>query len=341
MKFAASAPAKAILFGEHSVNRGQSALAVSVGLRARCTIEESAVDGLTLEGGNEHQSTTRAALMELAAQVDGWHTTQNYEEIRNLARADYFAPAKYILAHGLPGAAAGGLRIEWHSDIPAAGGLGSGAASFVALACALAAMRGASDGGFSADRDAIGKLAYLGDVIAHGGIASALDTQTSLHGGAIEYTQEHWGRPVPANAGLCIVIGNTKKRGPTSEVNAGVRAWLARDATRMAYFQMIGTVSTAARAPLAAGDWRTLGSLMNLNQLVLERIGVSTPQLEDLNRAALSAGAFGAKLSGSGGGGIMLALTSSETSDAVAHAITRAGGEAFIPPVCVAGAMTL
>ena len=77
---------------------------------------------------------------------------------------------------------------------------------------------------------------------------------------------------------------------------------------------------------------------MNLNQLVLEKMGVSCPELETLNRAALAAGALGAKLSGSGGGGIMLALTSPETKAAVAVAIAQAGGEALTPEVAVEGA---
>ena len=77
---------------------------------------------------------------------------------------------------------------------------------------------------------------------------------------------------------------------------------------------------------------------MNLNQLVLEKIGVSCPELQALNRAALAAGAFGAKLSGSGGGGIMLALVSPEKKDAVTEAIAQAGGEPLTPPIAVAGA---
>ena len=340
MKFSASAPAKAILFGEHSVNRGQSALAVSVGLRAQCTLEETQTDEFVLDVGHEHQATTRAALVQMATRVDKCRAAQDYGAIRDLARADYFAPAKYILAHGLPGVQPGGLHITWHSDIPSAGGLGSGAASFVALACALTSLHAAVEPGFIAVQGAIGKLAYLGDVIAHGGVASALDTQTSLLGGTIEYTQKAWGQLVPAGHGLCIVIGNTGTRAKTSDVNTRVREWLAQDATRMACFEMIGALSTAARAPLAAGDWRTLGALMNLNQLVLERIGVSTPELESLNHAALAAGALGAKLSGSGGGGIMIALVTSETKDAVAQAIACAGGEALSPPVCVYGATT-
>jgi mevalonate kinase len=336
MRVVASAPAKAILLGEHGVNRGQSALAVSVGLRVRCTVEMN-TGGFQFISGTQTQGATRSTLQQLATSVDGWREAQHYEAIRQLAHDDYFAPAKYIVAKAFGEALPFGLRISWESEIPGAGGLGSGGASFVALAAGLLKLLKGS-ALFESYHKSVGELAYLGDVIAHGGIASALDTQTSLLGGVIRYTKDGWGEAVPFDRGLSLVIGNTGVRGRTSEVNTRVRQWLEADPTRMQYFESIGVLSNAAVERLETGDWRLLGTLMNLNQLVLEKIGVSCPELEALNRAALAAGAFGAKLSGSGGGGIMLALVSPETKDAVAEVIAHAGGEPITPPVAVEGA---
>ena len=337
MGVTASAPAKAILLGEHSVNRGQSALAVSIGLRVRCRVELAA-DTFEFASGARAETARRADLLQLANTVDGWREKQNYESIRQLAHEDYFGAAKYIIAKAFAdGVWPGGLRVSWESEIPSAGGLGSGGASFVALATALGELK-SSMANSQWSISSIGEWAYLGDVIAHGGVASALDTQTSLLGGVICYTQERSGEPVQFDKGLSLVIGNTKLRGQTSEVNTRVRKWLEEDSTRMSYFEGIGVLSNMAVEKLALGDWSTLGKLMNLNQLVLEKIGVSCPELEALNRAALAAGAFGAKLSGSGGGGIMLALVSPEKKDAVAEAIAQAGGEPLTPPVAVKGA---
>ena len=337
MGVTASAPAKAILLGEHSVNRGQSALAVSIGLRVRCRVELAA-DAFEFASGARAETARRADLLQLANTVDGWREKHDYESIRQLAHEDYFGAAKYIIAKAFAdGVWPGGLRVSWESEIPSAGGLGSGGASFVALATALGELKSSmANGQWSIS--SIGEWAYLGDVIAHGGVASALDTQTSLLGGVICYTKERSGEPVQFDKGLSLVIGNTKLRGQTSEVNTRVRKWLEEDSTRMSYFEGIGVLSNMAVEKLALGDWSTLGKLMNLNQLVLEKIGVSCPELEALNRAALAAGAFGAKLSGSGGGGIMLALVSPEKKDAVAEAIAEAGGEPLIPPVAVEGA---
>ncbi|MBC8077797.1 MAG: mevalonate kinase, partial [Chloroflexales bacterium] len=99
----------------------------------------------------------------------------------------------------------------------------------------------------------------------------------------------------------------------------------------------IGLLARHAEVALRDGDWHALGQLMNLNQLILERIGVSCRELEALIEAALGTGAYGAKLSGSGGGGIMVALVAPERSEQIAAAIARVGGTPIVAPVGVAG----
>ena len=105
----------------------------------------------------------------------------------------------------------------------------------------------------------------------------------------------------------------------------------------MAHFQTIGSICRSALPLLEAGDWEPLGHLLNQNQLLLDRIGVSCPEIDRLIDAAVGAGALGAKLSGSGGGGIMIALAAPQKRQAVAEAIAAAGGRALLPPVGVPG----
>jgi len=343
-----SAPAKAILFGEHAVNRGQAAIAVSVGLRTHCTVHTGGYL-YHFESAGHARTFTRDEVVAMGEQVDAWCEAQEYQAIREMAASDYYAPAKYIIAHALRAhdVLGDGLDIAYQSEIPNSGGLGSGGAAGVALAMALAHIALTPTLSLREREQVICQWAYLGDVIAHGGVASALDTQTSLHGGVIRYTKEAWGERIPAAAGLQLVIGDTGVRGQTSEVNTRVREWLAADpstglragSTRMRYFDMIGVLSADAQKGLASGDWRLVGKLMNMNQLVLEKIGVSCPELERLIDAAIGAGALGAKLSGSGGGGIMIALVSDETHDAVVAALQAAGARAvYTPAVAVDGA---
>jgi len=332
VRVTASAPAKVILLGEHAVNRGATALAVSVGLRARCTLSAGEMSGLgpdeiLLVDGERRELTTRAAVLTMGDAVDGLLARNEYHAVQALAAADYFAPAKYVLASA--GDSLPPLVAQLDSEIPRCGGLGSGGAVFVALAAALARATGGA-----------GEIAWRsrrGDQIAHGGVASGLDTQTSLYGGAIRYTAAREAEPIAAAPGLLLVIGNSGVAAPTSVVNARVRAWLEQRPLRMHYFTEIGLLARHAEAALCAGDWPELGRLLNLNQLVLERIGVSCPQLEALNEAALGAGAYGAKLSGSGGGGIMVALVSPKHAGAVAEAIAEVGGTPILAPVGVPG----
>lgn len=333
----ATAPGKVILFGEHAINRGQPALAASVGIFARCRVTSGEAPGYRLRSGSHEQLVDRTALTTLASEVDASLAAGEYDVVRRLASSDYFAPACYILAamveHGLPT----GLLIEWTSDLPGSSGLGSGGAAFTALVAAVSATLPTAPELWQR-----AAWAHRGDVIAHGGVASALDTQTSLLGGVIRLesgtANQGLAEPLACTSGLALVLGNTRVSAATSEINSRVRRWLAeRPRRRMAYFEGIGALARAAIPLLERGDWPELGRLINLNQLLLEKIGVSCPELDTLIDATLDAGAWGAKLSGSGGGGIMFALVPAEARQEVARAITVAGGEALTPTVGIPG----
>lgn len=330
---AARAPAKAILLGEHAVNRGAPALAASVGLYATCTatIPPDASDGYLFRGAGRRATASREEILALGAAVDSWRAREDYGAIQSLAARDFFGPAKYVLA-ALGDALPRGMDVSFETEIPASSGLGSGGATFVALAAAVARLLD-----LDAGPRGVAGWARRGDVVAHGGVASGLDTQTSLYGGVIRYTAEAEGQPVPCHPGLRLVTGNTGVVAATSEVNGRVRRWLAERPSRLHHFQEIGLLARHAEIALRDGDWPELGHLMNLNGLILERIGVSCPELERLVEAALEAGALGAKLSGSGGGGIMVALVTPDTAGRVAGAIAGAGGTPIVAPTGVAG----
>jgi len=326
----AAAPAKVILFGEHAVNRGQPALSAGVGLYARCRVTEG---GSRYEflGGGQNQSVTRGEVAALGRHVEGRLAAGDYAGVRQAAAQDYFAPAKYVLSSVFGDDLPDGLRMEWESEILPSSGLGSGGAAFTALVGALRP--------HCAEMERRADWAHRGDVVAHGGIASALDTQTSLLGGVLCYNGAGLARPVPCAPGLTLVIGHSGVSASTGEVNGRVRDWLAaRPAARLAPFRGIGALVRAALPALAAGDWDELGRLLTLNQLALEKIGVSSPELETLIDAALEAGALGAKVSGSGGGGILIALARPDTKQVVADALTASGGTAYLPEIGVAGA---
>lgn len=331
----AQAPGKAILFGEHAINRGQPAIAAAVGLYARCSVARA--EDFVFAGGGREARAARREIAELGLEVDRMRATEAYERIRTLARSDYFAPQKYILAKMFGAALPEGLRIEWESEIPGSSGLGSGGAAYTAMVAASSELLPVAPSLLER-----AQWAQLGDVIAHGGVASGLDTQTSLLGGVVLFRGRDLAEPLACAPGARLIVANTGVVAATSEVNSRVRVWLAeKPNSRLQYFQTIGALSRAAVPLLARGDWDELGRLMNLNQLVLEKIGVSCPEIDRLIEAALRAGAFGAKTSGSGGGGIVIVLCPAERQGLIVDALRSAGGEVLMPEIAAPGASVI
>jgi mevalonate kinase len=130
-----------------------------------------------------------------------------------------------------------------------------------------------------------------------------------------------------------LVIGDTGIVSPTHRSVGDVRRrWQADTGRYEGYFDEIAVIADQARVAIETGSLgiEALGKLMNENQELLESLGVSSPELERLIEAARQAGAVGAKLSGAGWGGNMIALASPEIAPSVAQALTEAGATGVI-----------
>lgn len=332
LSLVASAPAKVILLGEHAVNRHEPAIAAAVGLRVEVQVDRYEGEGYRLRSGSWSECGDREKLRAFAARIESLQSERAIDAIAATANRDFFAPLRYLLALvdariGLPS-----IDITVRSQIPIGAGLGSGAAVASALATAAAAAAGSR-----LDQRAAAELAWAADTIAHGGVASALDASACALGGVVRYELRNGGSRLADAEPLTLVVGDTGVAASTAAVNTGVRELLEREPTLSHLFIEIGLLTEEAAAAIEAGELDRLGHLMNLNQLVLERIGVSSPEIDALVTAALGAGALGAKLSGSGGGGIVVALAEPDRSAAIANAIEREGGRAFVTGVAAAG----
>jgi mevalonate kinase len=167
------------------------------------------------------------------------------------------------------------------------------------------------------------------------GAASPTDTFVSTFGGVVE---------IPSRKRLdildCgIVIGNTNK-GATPKKTAKLVKQVA--ALKEEYpevinpiIKTIGSFAKKGELLVSEKDYASLGKLMNVNHGLLDALGVGTPELSALVYAARSAGAFGAKITGAGGGGCMVALADSPRN--VASAIEKAGGRAIMTRVTADG----
>ena len=128
-----------------------------------------------------------------------------------------------------------------------------------------------------------------------------------------------------------VVVAWGEEAGSTKEMVAGVRArHSAAPAHFDAIFDQMDRISMEGGRLLRDGDWQGLGALMNLCQGLLNGIGVSTPELERMIALARQSGAAGAKLTGAGGGGSIVALCPG-TVDEVAGALRRSGYNTLVP----------
>jgi mevalonate kinase len=330
-----SSPAKIILFGEHGVNRHQPALATAVDLRTYCRVLRRNDDRYTLCAGSHREQDDLAQVRAFKTRIDTLRAAQALDQIREEAR-DFFAPARYVLGHLLSQTPLEGSRlgvdIEWRSTLPIGSGLGSGAAATTSMVQAICSALGEEIA-----HDAIIQAAWQGDIIAHGGVASSLDSSTVTYGGLLRYTVAAGAEVLPFNATFAIVIGDTLVQHNTAALNTLVRRWLEERPVRMQLFRDMGWIVRQATDALQRGDAGTLGHLMNLHQLLQEKMGTSIPQAEALISAAIEAGALGAKISGSGGGGIIIALVEPAQQEAVAAAIDQAGGRSYMVTTSTSG----
>ncbi len=319
-----SSPAKIILCGDHGVNRAQPALATAVDKRTVCRVSPRTDGEFCFVSGSRSELCSREQLMTFKAEIDGLRRAEALDDIRERAR-DFFAPTRYVLAHIIQAVGGPGLDIEWRSSVPVSSGLGSGAAASTSMALAAFHLAG--------HKPAPGEIidaAWQGDIIAHGGIASSLDSSTITLGGLIRFTVKEGAEPLPVTAALPLVIGAIEVQGrSTAALNTRVRKYLEAHPAKMHLFRDMGYLVRQIIGAIQANDLVTLGHLFNLHQLIQDKIGTCAPENEALLEAAIGAGALGAKISGAGGGGIIIALAEPDRQAAVAEAIEAAGGTSY------------
>lgn len=308
----ASAPAKLILCGEHAVVYGQPAIALPLhDLRATATVAAApaapcppADSSITLaipDLSHKLISDPTHPLLELA------HATLDHLRLSPHA-----------------------LHLQVQSAIPVASGMGSGAAVATALVRALADWAGVV-----LPPDEVSRLVYQSEQRFHG-TPSGIDNAVIAYEQAIWYVRQQPApliEPLPLAVPLSLVIGDTGIRSETRLPVGAVRfGWQAEPARYKALFAAVGDTVRQIRAALTGGDVGVLGALLNQNQHLLQQMGVSSPELEHLLGAARAAGARGAKLSGGGWGGIMLALADTpDHAHQIAAALTTAGATHAMP----------
>ncbi|QLH75739.1 MAG: mevalonate kinase [Methanomassiliicoccales archaeon] len=302
----ASAPGKVILLGEHAVVFGQTAISVAVDLRLRCKVQVS--DNYSLNG---HLLSQRPH--------------------------PYICQAIRLHWNGKP------LEITTDSDFPSGSGLGSSAAVTTAFLASIRHLKG-----IEPNEEWVARNAFEIESLAQGR-ASPIDTSTSAHGEAIiidskrrenllwhiardtrEWYIHHCQAP-----GLTLVIGFTGISAPTGPLVAKVKRYVDKSTFAREIISEIGDIAREGIDRLRKNDKEGLGRLMLRDHKLLAILGVSCKELDKLVNAVLPF-SYGAKLTGAGGGGSMIALT--DSPDQVVTIIKEKGGTPFIVRTGVPGA---
>lgn len=222
-----------------------------------------------------------------------------------------------------------GLELNIRSELPPASGLGSSAAVAVATLLAVTRLLGED-----LDKDELARLGHRVELEVQGA-ASPTDTITSTYGG-IQYIQPKKKSYEALRAALPLVVGYTGIERSTAQLVKDVRALRDNHPELVdPIIRSIGRVTRAAKARIQADE--DIGELMNINNGLLEALGVGNSALSRLVHAAREAGAKGAKITGAGGGGCIVAYTPSN-KERVLRAIEDCGCLALEAPISQEGA---
>lgn len=291
-----SAPGKVYLFGEHAVVYGEPAVPCAIERRARVGVQrrddgklrvhskDLSLNGFTVEYDGSTSNGPDIDVSESLISAAMGYVDHAIEQVRDATDQDEV-----------------GFDVTIESDIPLGAGLGSSAA--VVVAAIDAATR---ELGVTLETDELAERAYRTEYQVQDGQASRADTFCSATGGAVRVEGEDC-RSLDA-PDLPIVIGFDGGAGDTGKLVAGVRD--LRDEYDFAAdtVEAIGDVVRNGEDALANGDIDELGRLMDFNHGLLSALGVSSRSLDTMVWAARDAGARGAKLTGAGGGGCIVAL---------------------------------
>ncbi len=293
---------KVILFGEHFVVHGVPGIVSAIDLTADAEVKKIG-DGITIKderrGANGYTEKKR---------------TQQKESIQRMLKTVGIDLEKAFLEIWLGG------------NLPGFSGVGASAASSVAIARAIA-----EELEMNLSDERINEIAYEAEK-AYAGTPSGIDNSAATYGGLIWFRRNLSGGPntierLSIRQPVEIVIGNTRVVADTKEMVAGVAERKKENPEKYGpLFNEAERLALEARKALEDFDLREVGRLMSKNHDLLQEIEVSCKELDYLVNLAREQGAFGAKLTGGGGGGCMVALTpGKELQEVVATTMEKEG----------------
>ncbi len=299
MVIEASAPGKVILFGEHFVVKGKPAIALALDLRVNVRVDSSNTNTITIYS---HNTNSKLEIELGSLKTSG---SENLVQLHKIVEV-LSSKAKLKPAY-----------IEINSNIPIAAGLGSSASLAVAFTAAYSKFIG-----LELTREEISRIAFEAEKIVHGK-PSGIDNTIATYGGAILYKAGEFSRIKLSNIqSVSLIIADTGiTRSTRKAVLRVLELYNKYPEILSLIYDAAERIVVRALGALENGSWPIVGELMNLNHGLLSTIGVSTLELEELVFTARRAGALGAKITGAGMGGSIIALAYSANSSRIAGAL--------------------
>jgi mevalonate kinase len=305
-----SAPGKIILSGEQFVVLGAPAVAMAINLYSNIEVRPS-----------------QSGKIEVTADIPLHLVGDSGRRLSVAENQELLEPLRLATRATLDHLATKdkSVRVDANCQIPIGAGLGSSASTTVATISAVAKSRGTR-----LHRREIFKLAFIPENYLHGH-PSGVDQATCTYGGIIQFKKPSKIKQIGIKRPPVILVCDS---GVHRSTKALVRSVVKRSREQTERFQThldeITTISNAVVKALQNEDDDELGSLMNRNHELLRQIGVSTPKLDRLVVAARKAGAVGAKLTGAGGGGCIIALCDDKKDRSnIARELRRMGGTSY------------
>lgn len=283
MKSKASAPGKVILFGEHFVVHGASAILCAIDRRVAVSAETVPQGTVSIKSGmGEFSGSPEAGLAEVDFPL----------------RPLFYLAKRLAEKHGRRG----GVSVSVESRIPPGAGLGSSSACCVAGAAAISALFERPN------RDEVLKLAIEAERTIHQD-SSGADCTVCTYGGIMKYSKGDGFARIGSGAGFRLVVANSNVEHSTGAMVSKVGQFKEKNGEEFSRLCSAENGLVERALPLIEkNDLAGLGKCMAENQELLEAIGVSNERLEGMVRIANEA-SFGGKITGAGGGGCVLALT--------------------------------
>ena len=288
MKIKVSAPGKLMLFGEHAVVYHRSCLVTAVSSRIYVEVKK-----------------TPGRFKIEAPQV---------KDVRFVEETVAVFKEKYKTGNG--------LSIKTQSDFSCHYGFGSSSAVTVATIFALSNLYQ-----LNLSKTDIFNLGYKVTLDVQG-VGSGFDIAAATYGGTLYFiTAGKTIQPLEIEE-LPLVIGYSGVKADTPKIVKSLKSKVKNDETKYSkIFDQIKEIVEEAKKELEQKNWKKIGELMNDNQQLLQKLGVSTKRLDKMCQAAVAAGAYGAKLSGAGGGDCMIAIVERGKREQVRKAIESVGGQ--------------